>query len=409
MTTQVDLLPEAQPEVRLTPMLAAITLTRLILNGIRRFPYTILTPMATALNVPRAALEQVLSLQFLIALLSPFAGGIIDRGRKRIMLVMVGLTVIGCTVAALGQSFGAVVVAIMLASIAKTLFDPAMQAYLGDHVPYARRGFAIGVSELAWSGALVTIVALSAFMIGTTGLASIFALLGVLAALAFVLLWVVLPPDRGVGTVARERIAFRESLRAIFANRAALTILLCGFLIAVGFDQFLIIYESWLLDKLKLSTQTIGALSWLFGIAEFGGEMVIVLLADRLGKHRLAMVAPATLGLVFFALRFLAEVNITMALAGLFVLFFVFEISTISLTPLATEAIPAARGVMLTLYVSAISFGRGIGALIGGGLYRAAGAEANLMLAGIFFLTVAALVWVEFRTRRASTEIHPTH
>jgi MFS transporter, DHA1 family, inner membrane transport protein len=386
----------------LAAILAPLTLARLVLNGLRRFPYTVTTPMATALGVPRASLEQLLSLQFMIGLLSPFVGPIIDRGRKRVMLWMIGLMVVGSIIAAAGQTFAAVAVAILCGSIAKTLYDPAMLAYLGDHVPFARRGFAIGVSELAWSGSLVTLVALSAFLIVSFGLPSIFITLAVLGSLAWVMLFFLLPSDRTNTTVAREHIDLRSAFGLIRGNRAALVILLAGFLNAVGFDQFLIVYEVFLRERLGLDTLTIGSLSWAFGIAEFGGEMVIVLLADRFGKHRLAILAPLTLALVFFALRVTAGISPTAGVVTLFALFFAFEITTISLTPLATEAIPAARGVMLTLYISAISLGRGVGNLIGGGIYRAAGVETNLMLAGLFFVGIAVLVIFAYRKDRAN-------
>jgi predicted MFS family arabinose efflux permease len=384
----------------LAAILAPLTLARLVLNGLRRFPYAVTTPMAAALGVPRASLEQLLSFQFLIGLFSPFVGSVIERGRKRVMLTMIAFMTIGAIIAAAGQTFAAVAVAILLGSIAKTLYDPAMQAYLGEHVPFARRGFAIGVSELAWSGALVTIVALSAFLIVSSGLASIFILLAVLGALSWVMLFFLLPPDHGViQKTAHERPDLRSAFGLIFRNRAAVVILLGGFLIAVGFDQFLIIYEVILLDKLKLTTQTIGALSWAFGLAEFGGEMVIVLLADRFGKRRLAILAPLALAIVFFVLRVAIGISPLVGVMTLFVMFFAFEITTISLTPLATEVVPAVRGIMMTLYVSAISLGRGVGNLIGGGIYRAAGADANLTLASVFFLAVAALIFFVYRER----------
>jgi len=401
---QSVLVKENEESRNLAAILAPLTLARLVINGLRRFPYTVTTPMAAALGVPRASLEQLLSFQFMIGLFSPFVGPVIDRGRKRIMLFLMGLMVVGCIIAAAGQTFGAVAVAIMFGSITKTLYDPAMQAYLGEHVPFARRGFAIGVSELSWSGALVTLVALSAFLIVSFGLPAIFVMLAVLAALAWLMLFFLLPSDQPKVAVKREHVNLRPAINLILTNRPAIAILISGFLIAVGFDQFLIIYEVVLLEKLKLTTQTIGALSWAFGVAEFGGEMVIVLLADRLGKHRLAIFAPAALAFAFFILRLAIGVNQTAGIVAMFALFFVFEITTISLTPLATEVVPAARGIMMTLYVSSICLGRGVGNLIGGGIYRSSGADANLTLASIFFVGVAALIFFGYRKYESAKE-----
>ena len=46
---------------------------------------------------------------------------------------------------------GFVLAGLVLASLGKCIFDPAVQAYAGAHVPFERRGLAIGMGELAWS------------------------------------------------------------------------------------------------------------------------------------------------------------------------------------------------------------------------------------------------------------------
>src|SRR5512135_1502517 len=89
---------------RLVPTLAVLTFARLMLNGARRFPYIILTPMAAALGVPRSTVEAALSAQWAVGAFSPLAGNAIDRiGRKRMMLIGIGGLAVFMFVAAIGQ------------------------------------------------------------------------------------------------------------------------------------------------------------------------------------------------------------------------------------------------------------------------------------------------------------------
>ncbi len=384
---------------RLAPTLATLTFARLILNGMRRFPYLVLTPLAATLGVPRATLETVLSLTWVLSLISPLASPFIERGRKRVMLVGLGLFVIGAGLAAVGQTFGFVALALAFGSLSKTLYDPSMLAYVGDHVPFARRGMAIGVTELAWSGSLVTFGPLSAFLITRVGPGAIFGLLAICAAVAWLVLLRVLPNDTAQRTLeGSDRPAAGVAIRSILQSHPALVLLLAIFLIALAFDLFLIIYESWLIENFKLDTLTIGNLSFVFGAAELGGEAVIIFLSDRVGKKRLAVAAALATAVTYVVLG-LTSATFALAMLTLFLMFFCFEISTISVSPLATEIAPAARGYMLTFIWSSVALGRALGTFGGGVLFRAAGFGANMGVAAVLSAVAGVLLWAFFRLR----------
>src|SRR5512146_3107783 len=92
---------------RFAPLLGALLLARLMLNGARRFPYVILTPMSAALGVPRSTVEAALSAQWAVGIFSPLVGNAIDRfGRKRMMLIGMGSLALFMAVAAIGQVAG---------------------------------------------------------------------------------------------------------------------------------------------------------------------------------------------------------------------------------------------------------------------------------------------------------------
>jgi predicted MFS family arabinose efflux permease len=74
-------------------------------------------------------------------------------------------------------------------------------------------------------------------------------------------------------------------------------------------------------------------------------------------------------------------------------MFLCFETSIIALIPMATEALPTARGLMMGSNMAALAGGRAIGALLGGLLFRGGGFALNGTVALILNLVGAALIW----------------
>lgn len=397
MSAQLD---TAQPKIstRLAPALSALTLTRLVINGSRRFPYVILTPMAAALGVPRATLETALSLQWLVGAFSPIIGSLIERlGRKRIMLLGVAMLAASSAVAALGGSFAFVVLAIVVGGMGKMIFDPAMQAYIGDRVPYARRGMAIGVTELSWSGSLVVFGPLAAYLISQVSLSAIYAAIAIGSVASFALLVMVLPsdsPNTALNAVqdASDRAVRSSTFRLLWTSHPALAMLAASFLISIASEILNISYESWLRGVFALTTAALGLLSWAISAAEVVGEGFVITLADRIGKRRLTIFTLAATGVIYFALPFTAG-NLPAAVIGLFLMFLTFEISVVVLIPLTTEVLPTARGIMLSSSVAAVAVGRAVGTLTGGWLFRTGGFAVNGTLAALFNLLAAVLIW----------------
>jgi predicted MFS family arabinose efflux permease len=386
-------IPEQAESARLAPTLAALTLARLMLNGARRFPYVILTPMAAALGVPRVTLEAALSLEWATGAISPFAGPYIDRlGRKTMMLVGIGSLAFFAGIAALGQVAGVILFAIVATGLSKVLYDPAMQAYIGDRTPYRLRGMAIGITELSWSGALFIFGPLAAFLIERATVSAIFAALAVGAALAFLLLTVLLPNDapRHVHDSAGAHVGVL--LRTLRDNKPAIALLIAAALMSVAAESMTIVYEAWLRQVFALSTVVLGTLSWAISLAEVTGEGVVIGVADRLGKRRLAIAGLVATGVCYFALPLTAG-SLPAAVIALFLMFLTFEISIVVLIPVATEALPMARGTMMSSNVAALAGGRAIGTLVGGWLFRTGGYALNGTLALLLNLIAAALIW----------------
>src|SRR5262245_51601795 len=272
---------------RLVRTLTTVTFARLILNGARRFPYVILTPMSAALGVPRSTVEAALSAQWAIGAFSPLVGGPIDRfGRKRMMLVGMGSLALFMVVAAVGQVAGIVLLGLAARGIAKIIFDPAMEAYVGDHTPYERRGMAIGITELAWSGAQFVFGPLAAYLIVQASLGAIFGVLAGGSIFSLILLWRIVPADHSTEHHEQSNISVGAAFKLV-SNPSVIAFLLTGSLINIAAESINIVYEEWLRTSFAIDTETLGKIVWVFAIAEVLGEGLVIGLADRVGKRSL--------------------------------------------------------------------------------------------------------------------------
>ncbi|MCZ7541441.1 MAG: MFS transporter [Anaerolineae bacterium] len=184
----------------------------------------------------------------------------------------------------LWPTYPALFVALLLASVAKHLFDPSMQAYIGDRVQYTRRGLAIAITELSWSGAFLLAIPLLGWLIARTdSWRSPFPLLALAGLGALILVWRVLPADEPL-TARRPSLA--QGARIVLAHPTALAGLGVSMLISMGNETIGIVYGAWMEDAFGLQVAALGAASAVIGLAELGGESLVAGVVDRVGKRR---------------------------------------------------------------------------------------------------------------------------
>ena len=146
-------------------------------------------------------------------------------------------------------------------------------------------------------------------------------------------------------------------------------------------------------EAFQLSIVGIGLGTSVIGFAELTGEFATAGLSDRVGLKRSLMIGVMLCTLAYLIMPFLAG-SLSVALAGLFVLFFAFEVSVVTGLSLATEMSPDARATMMSGYFAAAGMGRVAGALIGGPVWFIGGMPATAMVsAGINTLALVSLVW----------------
>ena len=386
--------------MRLRFQLIIFMLLRTILNTMHRMVYPFLAVFARGLGVEITTLSYVVTARSFFGIFTPFFGSIADhRGRKFGLLAGASLFTVGMGVVAIHPNFVTFSLAVLFAILGKYFFDPAMQAYFGDHIPYERRGTALAVTEVAWSLAFIAGVPLMGFLIAGFGWAEPFRLLAVLGLVMLAVLWRMVPytppSERKVDTVTN----FRSVLTSIPAV-AGVSIALWA---SAANELINLIFGVWLEDSFGLKIAALAGASAIIGISELSGEGLVALTTDRLGKPR-ALVLGLTGNMVASLLLPVIGRTEVGALVGLFLFYITFEYVMVSHIPMMTEVMPEARATLLSFNLAGHAFGRMIGALLATFIYERFGFFPVALIAILF--NVFGLLALGELTRRITILPH---
>ena len=368
--------------MRLRFQLLIFMILRTILNTLHRMVYPFLTVFARGLGVEYTTLSLVITLRSAIAMFAPVLGTIGDqRGRRFGMLLGIFLFIAGMTLVAVAHSFWTFGLALILANLGKYLFDPSMQAYLGDRIPYERRGTALAITEGAWSMAFVAGVPLIGLLIARFGWNAPFPLLAGLGLVMFIIIWRIVP--RNDSLHSQPTTSSLANVRAVLTSIPALAGISIALWATAANELVNLIFGVWLEDSFGLKIAALAGASAVIGLSELFGEGLVAVSTDRLGKPR-ALV----LGLIgnILAALFLPIVGRTEtgALVGLFLFYITYEYVLVSHIPLMTEVMPNTRATLLSFNVMGHSLGRTIGALLATFTYETLGFFPVTLIAILF-------------------------
>ncbi len=370
----------------LAPLRGQLTLfliTRIILDTGFRMVYPFLPTFARALGVDISTISLAITARSSLGILSPFIGSAGDSiGRKSAMLMGLSIFAGGSLVILLWPSYIGFLIALLLGSLGKVVFDPAMQAYLGDRVPYNLRGRAIAITEIGWSGAALVGLPIIGWIIYRSNWVAPFPILGILAALAAFFIWRAIPSDPAVDS---ERPTLMHALRTILSRPSTLAALTVSLLINIGNESINVIYGVWLENSFGLQVVALGAASVLIGLAELSGVGLVARLADQLGKIRALSLGIISITVACLLLPFLGG-SLIPALLGLFLFYLTFEFTFVTLISLFTELEPSARATLMATSITAAAGGRALGALIGPALF-----EINILASSAFGAAMAII------------------
>ncbi|HUG33837.1 MAG TPA: MFS transporter [Anaerolineales bacterium] len=373
--------------MRLRFQLVVFMLIRAVFNTLHRMVYPFLAVFARGLGVDLTTFSFAITARWLVGALSPVFAPIADqRGRKFAMLAGVLSFAAGMGLVALSPSLITLSAALLLAILGKNLFDPAMQAYFGDRIPYEERGTALAVTEMAWSLSFIAGVPLMGFLISRYGWNAPFPLLAGLGLLMLFIIWRMIP---------REDVHHKPTTNSLGNFRAVLTNIpaLAGIFIALwasaSNEVVNLIFGVWLEDSFGLKIAALAGASAVIGLSELSGEGLVALTTDKLGKPRALMFGLIGNAITALLLPFIGTTQIG-ALVGLFFYYLTFEYMVVSHIPLMSELVPEARATMLSFNLTGHSLGRAIGALLATFIYQQFG-FFPIVLMSIFFNMLALL------------------
>ncbi len=376
------------PKKTLLQRIAFFTSLRLTLNTSIRMVYPFLAVFAASLNKDIGAISLALAASMFTSAVGPFVAPIADRhGRKVGMLIGMGIFLVGTISASLFPSYFTFFLAIMMGNLGNNIFLPAMQAYLGDIVPYNKRGLYLAITELSWALAFILMVPLAGLIIAKTYWYGPFIALSVLGLLMIFLLWKLIPTDRPTDP---EPVAVFRDIKKVLAYPPALFSILMGTLFFTGNELVNVVFGVWIQDSFGLQVTALGAASIVIGFSELGGEGLSALLADRLGKERTVALSLLLNSLWVISLPWLGKTAVG-AMIFLFFFYLTFEIAIVSTIPLLTEVTPATRATLLSLFLAALSLGRALGDLAAPLLFRGGFIINVLVCVALNLLSLLAL------------------
>ena len=381
-----------EPAARLVVNIGVAALCRFILNTSRRFVYPFAPILSRGLGVPLTAITSLIALNWATGIMAVFIGPLTDRlGYRLMMIIGMILLAVGLLVSGIFPIYAVVLVALFLAALGKAVFDPAVQAYISEQVPYRRRGLAIGFLEFSWAGSALLGIPALALVIDSFGWRSPFFLMGVPALLGILALMVLIPRANGDTGRLASKINLKQAWKGLLQEKTTRGALTFIFLVSAANDNLFVVYGAWLENSFGLSIVALGLGTSAIGLAELLGETMTATLADRIGLKK-SVLTGLTICIIFYAILPFAGQTVTMAFVSLFLIFVAFEFMIVASVSMATELLPATRATMMATYMGAAGLGRVVGALIGGPVWLLGGIYATgLVSALISALALVAL------------------
>lgn len=381
----------SQGEVRRA--LVAALVARTAMSGGLRVVYPFLPAIARGLDTSLGVLGGLLAARGAVSLLAPAAARVSERtGRRTIMLLGAAAALAGAVVAAVAPSVAVLGLGFVLIGLAKPLFDPAMQGWFADRVPFERRGRVLGVTELSWALGLLVTVPLSGVLIARTSWRAQFVVAAVLGAVGLATVAVLVRPDR---PSTHER-------RPLTLTRPIVTMLGVVVAFSTSAEMLFVVYGAWLEDELGLRVAAIGAFTIVVVLAELTGEGTVAAVGDRFGLKRAVLGGLLGSALAYVALGAVgASLGAAVAVVALW--FVSFEITIVATIPITSGLVEEGRDRLLSLQVAAVAVARGAGALLGPWLFGRGGIALTGRAAAVLAVLAAlALLTVPDPAQRSS-------
>ena len=385
---------QAESRLQLILKIVVVVICRLVLNTARRFAYPFAPVLSRELGVPLTSITSLIAVNWATSLLGIFFGPLADRfGYRKMMVLGLVMLAVGMFAGGLFPSYGVILITLFLAGLGKMVFDPAVQAYVSERVPYKRRATAIGFLEISWAGSTLLGIPLIALLIDHLGWRSPFFAMGAIGLAGIIMLSLLISADEKSSSNPRRTLSVKKVLPIIVRDGPSLGALAYVFFFSAAIDNLFVVYGAWLEKAFSVGIVALGMATSIIGAAELVGEILVATLSDRFGLKRVVMIGVTICIFTYSLLPFVGQ-SLSTALTGLFIHFLIFEFTIISSLALCTELQPEMRATVIAGFFAAAGLGRILGALIGGPIWLAGGLVAtSLVSAGITALALISLGW----------------
>ena len=398
-----------------SPARAAATLGALWLLVFTSASQTIIiTPILPVIGDELAVPEQWLGTlvqvySWALAAAALLMGPISDRiGRRRALVIGAGSMALALALHGLATSFETLLGARLFAGLCGGMLSGAAVSYVGDAVPYAKRGWATGVVMSGVPVGIVLGVPIGRVLAAGLGFRVPFLAFAVLMGLVFVLVLTVVPQprvklDETRMTLTRFVRGYATLLHSPDNRSAAVTY----FLMYLGLGLLVAYLPIWISQTYPLGVSLFGEPLTVFGLPidfiatlfAVGGLASVFIgpwagsLSDRTGRKPMILASCIGLGVVTLALTYVVRERwvlypIYIAIMGLFAL------RASPLQTLLTALVPGRqRGTLMSLVIAVGQIGTGAGAVAAGFLYEAWGYRSVTFASAATVAGLAFVVW----------------
>ncbi|HWI11859.1 MAG TPA: MFS transporter [Burkholderiaceae bacterium] len=308
------------------------------------------------------------------------AGWVAGFDRRRLLALALFWYGAGHVLSALMPSYAALWPVRAATMLAAAVFTPQAAAAIGFMAPVHERGRAITFIFLGWSVASVVGVPMSAWIGETFGWGVAFDTIGVLALLAAVWVYAVMPDG------VRQPALSLRAWKGVLTNPVPMAMVLVTALSGAGQFTLLSYLAPYYKQALRANTEQITLLLLWFGAFGLVGNVVLTHVIDRVGPNRAVAVTLSLIALSLLAwplgtsFASMAVVLVPWALGC-------FSSNSTQQARLSIAA-PALAPALMALNTSAIYLGQAAGAASGGWLI-AHGGYGPLNWCGLAWLLVA--------------------
>ncbi len=371
--------------------LTAATLIRTVLNTGFRMVFPFQPILMEGFGISLTGISRMYAGQSLVGILSPFLASVADtRGRRTGMLTGLVIFSLGVLLVLLMPTPLGFFFFLVLSMLGKSIFDPSLQAYFGDNIPYSRRGFVMGLIEVSWSLSFFLGMPLIGFILSRFGLLEPFLVLVVLSLVSILVVLGLIPPD-GVPKASGQTVL--SKINQVLRSGPALAGLGVMTLICLANQLINVVFGVWLNTSFGMQIAALGGASAVIGLAELLGESGVSAVADKLNKQRAVLIGMGGNILASGLLPLLGE-TVWGAYLGLFLFYLTFEFTIVSLIPLMTGVLPRARGTVMALTIASANLGRGLGSLAAAPMYLGGFWVNALFAAVVNLLAIVCLRYV---------------